>query len=201
MPAFALWLRLALTVAFVVSGGYCLRRCGSRQSRPIHRLNDVTHVLMSVEMIAMAWAVAVPDPLGIQLVVFGVAAVWFALQATGVPLRRAALIPLDGRAAITPNRADASGHGIPSRTQCVHHAVLLAAMIWMVVAIRRDATEMSRPSTVVAGLLGAYCLLAALAWIIAVWWPGAGTARGRGRIAMSHVGMTTAMGVMLIAMR
>jgi hypothetical protein len=209
MPVFALWLRLALTVALVVSGGYCLRRCGSRQARPIYRLHDATHVLMSLEMIAMAWAVAVPDPLGIQIVGFGIAAVWFAVQATGVPLRRAALLPAAEPAHVNAEKSSDT-HGPPPRTQCLHYAALLAVMIWMVVAVRPSAMEMSRPSTEVADVLGAYCLVVALGWAMKAWWPvaralpprfanaAAGTHTG---IAMSYVGMTAAMGVMLIAMR
>jgi uncharacterized protein DUF5134 len=191
---------------------------------------------MNLVMIAMVWAVAVPDPMGLLLVTLGAATVWFALQATGVPLRKASLVPAllpaslppesnpVSTAAVCPN---AHVHGDPSRPQCIHHAVLLAAMVWTLVALRpapaatagaaMPGMPILAPSATVAGAIGVYCLLAALAWATVVWWPGARAralrerfapgitrarhARGRGAIVMSHVGMATAMGVMLMAMR
>jgi hypothetical protein len=216
MPVFALWLRAALTVTFVLSGGVCMRRCivGAGQTRPVDRVNDAAHVLMSVEMIAMVWSMAVPDPLGLQLVVFGVAAAWFALQATAVPLGRAALLPAYGPAAVMDTacqHGQAHRHGTPPRTQCAHHAVLLAAMVWMLVVSRPGAGSatmaampMPERNGLVATVVGGYCLLAAFGWSAFTWWPRRpwrSAAHVRVGTAMSQVGMTAAMGVMLMAMR
>jgi hypothetical protein len=141
MAVLPLLSRVVLTVLLVVAGGLCLSRCRSRTagSTPTGRLNDATHVLMSAEMIAMAWSWSVPDPFGVQVVVFAVAAGWFAVQATGVPITRAALRPAVAGGSCGPRShtpvgtpcIERSGHRAPSRTQCVHHGALMVAMVWM----------------------------------------------------------------------
>lgn len=165
-------LRAALTVAFVASGGYCLLRCvgtGTQRGARL-RVNDAVHVVMAVEMIVMVWAPAVPDPAGIRLAVFALAAGWFLVQATGVPLGRSALVPA------APGPACAA-HPRPGRLLCAHHALLLGVMVWMLVADRTDAPMagmvMHRHALAsVTGAIGGYCLIAAVVWAAVTWWPG-----------------------------
>ena len=102
-------LRWIVTIAFTAVGLFCLYRC-VRESTATQRIDDVLHVLMCVAMVAMAWPAAMDVARVPQIVLFGAAALWFA----GVLV------------------AGRSGHG---RLALGYHAVLMAAMAWMVLVM------------------------------------------------------------------
>ncbi|WP_226353602.1 DUF5134 domain-containing protein [Pseudonocardia sp. ICBG601] len=102
------------TVVFVLTGLYALGRfalLASGAERDGDRGVELSHVVMSVAMIAMAWGwtggPATPSGV-LQLVVFGIFAVSFLAQAV------------------------AAGHDVVASAD---HAVMNAAMVWMVAAM------------------------------------------------------------------
>ena len=105
-----------LAIVFLVVGGYSLVRLAllvGEVGPGGDRLAELSHLLMSIAMIAMAfgWSGGPSSGSGIvQLVLFGVLTVWFL-----------------GRAA-----ARTGDHG-PSSS--VYHAVVCASMVWMVAAM------------------------------------------------------------------
>lgn len=84
-------LSLVLTALFVVTGGWALvrlARVATGRGPAADVIAELSHLLMSVSMIAMAWGVTdgPADPGGVAtLVVFGLVALWAVVQ-----LRRAA---------------------------------------------------------------------------------------------------------------
>lgn len=111
---FSPMLSLVFTAVFLATGVYSLVRLaelGATGDRSGSRAAELTHLVMSLAMIAMAWAWTggPASPSGVlQIVVFGAATVWFALRAR------------------TP------GH---PRAVAGHHVVMNAAMVWMVAAM------------------------------------------------------------------
>jgi hypothetical protein len=224
MPALPLLASVLLTVAFVSSGVFCLRRCVARAGgpTPVDRINDATHVLMSVEMVAMSWSWFLPDPEGIQVAAFATAAGWFLVQAVGAPVTFAALRP-----AIAGSTAQASlgtggeacggrdggpGHGTRRRSACLHHAILMLVMVWMLTLVSRAGRPSVMASMNMSGLgvsprvlgtiIAAYCVVVAPLWAVA-------SVRARRRHGGAVVArdlvtyplMTAAMGVMAVLMR
>ena len=223
MPALPLFASVLLTLAFVGSGALCLRRCVARAGRPtpVDRVNDATHVLMSIEMVAMSWSWFLPDPEGIQVAVFATAAGWFLVQAVGAPVTLAALRP-----AIAGSIAPASlgtstdacgGHetgqrGTRRRPACLHHAILMLVMVWMLALVSRPghASVMASMSfssfgvsaRALGAIIGVYCIVIAPLWAVAS--IRAGRRRGGAVVARDLVTyplMTVAMGVMAVLMR
>jgi hypothetical protein len=186
----AISVRVVLTAVCLASAAICVRRCagpGSRRSR----INDGVHVLMSAEMIAMAWSI--PDPYGVGIAVFTAAALWFAVQATGVPLSRAGLV-----AGTVPAGPICPGHGheAPARTQCLHHAFLLATMVWMMLPSRTGDSMPGMTAASTSAVIGGYLLIVATGWIVNV----LVRAQRDARTAISYAAMTATMGVMLLTM-
>ncbi|MFB9691231.1 DUF5134 domain-containing protein [Amycolatopsis plumensis] len=103
-------LRWILTAVFAAAGAFCLYRC-VRQGPLMSRIADVLHAAMCAAMIAMAWPATMSVARVPQLVLFACAAMWFAV----VTVRGAAV------------------HC--SRWQSGYHAVMMAAMAWMVFAM------------------------------------------------------------------
>lgn len=107
-------LSLVFTAVFLATAVYSLVRLaelGATGDRSGSRAAELTHLVMSLAMIAMAWAWTggPTSPSGVlQIVVFGAATVWFALRA------------------LTP------GH---PRAVAGYHVVMNAAMVWMVAAM------------------------------------------------------------------
>jgi hypothetical protein len=104
-----LTLRWIVTIAFAVTGVFCVFRC--LQGGPAHsRVSDVLHVLMCAGMIVMAWPAGMDFARVPQLVLFTAAAVWFVgMLVFGV-----------------------GGHG---RWSLAHHALMMAAMAWMLLVM------------------------------------------------------------------
>lgn len=111
---FSPMLSLVFTAVFLATAVYSLVRLaelGAIGDRSGSRAAELTHLVMSLAMIAMAWAWTggPTSPSGVlQIVVFGAATVWFALRA------------------LTP------GH---PRAVAGYHVVMNAAMVWMVAAM------------------------------------------------------------------
>ncbi|WP_243790061.1 DUF5134 domain-containing protein [Saccharopolyspora gloriosae] len=108
----SLLLSWILTVLFTATAAWCAFSATRPALRPSDRLSSVSHLVMSLLMIAMTWPWGMSVPATPQVVLFSVATVWFvALTALRVPC--------------------AHGYGSP-RLAHLHHAVMSAAMVWMV---------------------------------------------------------------------
>nr|WP_281377667.1 DUF5134 domain-containing protein [Saccharopolyspora hordei] len=83
---------------------------------PVVRINAAWHVVMCAAMLAMCWPWGTAVPVGPQLVVLGAMAAWFLL--------------------LTAITRWCPGH---RRWQQAHHAVMAAAMCWMLVAMPAPA--------------------------------------------------------------
>jgi hypothetical protein len=105
-------LRWILTAVFVAAGLFCGYRC-LRHGPVTSRFGDVLHVVMCAAMVAMAWPATMSFARVPQLVLFGFAAAWFA--------------------GTTAWGAAHAGH--TGRWQPGYHAVMMAAMAWMVFAM------------------------------------------------------------------
>ncbi len=124
----------------------------------------------------------------------------FAIQATGVPLTRAGLLASAGSNAGTVSFEPVNGHrhAPPPRTQCVHHAIMLAVMAWMIVPVRAMSGMPAMPSrSGIADVIGTYCFLSALAWFVAGFANRPVAVRRSVAINASHAAMTAAMGITL----
>ncbi len=198
--------RIVLTIAFAVTGAFCLWRCVDfwRSRRLSDRIGYGAHVLMAVSMVAMVWA---PPPLvGWQMAIFALATGWFVVQAVGVS-------GLTLRSAAAP--VQVAEHGHHDRPRCLHHAALMALMVWMFQAMSpsamagmnaggRDGMTMSHgagSTPVVAMTGGVYATVAAallgIAALVAL------RRRGDGRSARedaAHAVMTAGMAGMLFVM-
>lgn len=216
--ALPLLARVALTVAFSASGAVHLWRClaGSprRPGNGVDRFNDLIHLLMSVEMIAMAWRAPLHDRWSLQLTVFAVATGWFLVQAIApLPVRPGmcgAVDISDLRHRAAPARQ--SRRGLGARAACLQHAIIAAAMTWMIAdmsaadgiaampaagpapvgtAEHMAGMAMSTASVAVGGAtqwytgswLGGYLLLSASSWLVVAY-----RVRRRRRAAASRVG-------------
>jgi hypothetical protein len=198
-------LRVVVTVLFGFTAVYCAWRVTRPVSVPV-RGTYAAHLLMSVAMIVMAW----PGGVGLlawpQLVLFGAAAVWFTVLA------------------LSFGRAWALGahHALHGRLVYWYHAVMMAAMVWMLVVMDQAVLglgvhsasghkvgraamagmDMSGTSggtavVVVAWVLGLLFCVAGLAWLGSLVPEGAGArARSRSRAsgpARAAIGYETVM--------
>lgn len=109
-------LRVLLTVLFGGSGLFLLAQL-IRAQEPRARVDDGTHVLMCVSMLAMTFPWGDNWPVLPQLIVFGLATLWFLGQLF-------APAPTGG--------AHRHGTGSVRLVAMVYHAVMMAAMVWMV---------------------------------------------------------------------
>ena len=109
-------LAAAFTVVFAVTGLYSLVRIAGMASGAVpdgDRVAELSHLLMSIAMIAMtgAWSGGPDSASGIlQIVVFGLIGLWFLVKVAG---------PDDGH----------------RRVENGYHMVMAAAMVWMVAAM------------------------------------------------------------------
>lgn len=194
-------LRLVVTAMFAVSALYCAVRLTRRISVPA-RGTYAAHLLMGAAMIVMAW----PAGMGVlavpQLIVFGAATVWFLVLAISF-----------GRA-----WARSSHHERHGRLVYWYHAVMMAAMVWMLAAMARAGVSGSGsaghhaaampgmvmggghapiPVTVAAWSFGLLFSVAALVWLGQLVPEGAAGTEGRAlRLGIGpEVGYETLMAV------
>ncbi|ASO21230.1 hypothetical protein FHR81_002199 [Actinoalloteichus hoggarensis] len=107
-------LRWLFTIGFAVALiGFLRQLAGRRVDGPSlpARISALTHVLMCVAMIAMAWPWGMSVPLTPQLVVFSLATAWFL--------------------ALTVGRLRAGRELAGGLSAHVHHTLMAAAMVWM----------------------------------------------------------------------
>ncbi len=106
-------------------------------TRGVARVNDVIHLLMSVEMVAMTWRWPVRDRWSLQLTVFAVATGWFLVQAV-------APLPVGSVMTGVADVPDVQRRAAPERPSCrtmaargasIQHAIVAAVMTWMVAAM------------------------------------------------------------------
>ncbi|MEV0204363.1 DUF5134 domain-containing protein [Streptomyces sp. NPDC050788] len=107
-------LRWILTLAFGLSSVHGIWCMLSPRTDIAARVDHALHAAMGVFMIAMAWPWGMDLPAVPQIVLFGAGALWFV---TAVPLRRG-----------EKSRGRAVRRALP-------HAVMMAAMAWMVVVM------------------------------------------------------------------
>ena len=190
----------------------CLAGSPTRARTGVARVNDVIHLLMSVEMVAMVWRGPVRDRWTLQLTVFAVATGWFLVQAVA---------PLPVGSVMT-GAADVSGvprRAAPDRPSCrtmaargasIQHAIVTAVMTWMIAVmpaggartavgpgVRMPGMAMSSASGVVDALggylgvlLAGYLVLSASLWLVTA-------QRGRLHVRRSalRLGRTRAVGL------
>jgi hypothetical protein len=178
------WLLTAVFAASALGSLPRRRRSGAGVADGI---SAAFHLLMCLALMVMTWRSEPLLPVWLQTAAFGCAVIWFGLAA---PARTA---------------------DVPARSLSGwHHAVMAGAMIWMIMvtpaAMRTPSaggmSAMSRPAipnavAVISALLGAYCGLAAAAWLARA------TDRGlriRDRRAASQAAMSVGMAALLVAM-
>ncbi|MDN5668486.1 MAG: DUF5134 domain-containing protein [Renibacterium salmoninarum] len=118
-------LQWSITVLFTVTGLYSLIRIAIAGSS-IDRTSNILHVLMSASMLSMPWSWGMTVPMSWQMIVFGLAALWYLALAVLKPTAEAG--PGDGH------------HG--SRGLLLYHAFMMAAMVWMAFAMERAMAGM-----------------------------------------------------------
>jgi Domain of unknown function (DUF5134) len=134
------------------------------------------------------------------------------VQATGVPLSASSSWVTGGTATAAGGGTTGygNGHGRGQRLRCLHHGVVMAAMVWMLAALSRmsaGSTAMAAMSTgggsaETSRVVGVYCVAAAAVLLMV-------GVRGRRRIVAGHGSladdvchalMTAGMGVAVLAM-
>ncbi|TCO55027.1 DUF5134 domain-containing protein [Actinocrispum wychmicini] len=154
----------ALTVVFAAAATWFLVGCARPVACTSERITRGTHVLMGLTMIGMVWGTELP--VWLQVTYFGAVTFWFAGLAT------------------VPHRSE----GLPA----MHHALMAAAMAWMVVTMSVGRLSVI---TVVTAVLAWYFVVASLPF-------GYGALRRRLRPldAAGHAAMSLGMGVLLLTM-
>jgi hypothetical protein len=149
------------TVAFAAIGAYYLARL--LRAPGSERVSSAAHLAMCAAMILMVWPWGMDVPALPQQVVFGLATAWFLLLAV---------------------RATPAGH-LRSRVTHGQHAILMAAMVWMLATMPASmtghASSMNMPGmnmsampssgmptyqTVITVAVGIYCLVSALPLVV-----------------------------------
>jgi hypothetical protein len=107
-----------LSLVFAVTAGYYVYRPAARRVGGWKAaLDDALHVLMSVAMVAMVWPWGMAVPVMLYIVTFTAAMLWFV-----------------ARALFTTSTLNPIGHH-DSCGQAWYHAAMMAAMIWMGLAM------------------------------------------------------------------
>jgi hypothetical protein len=184
--------RVAVTLGFLVTCVFCVWRCvelaGTR--RLSDRIGYGAHAVMAVSMVAMVWSP--PVLADWQMAIFGLAAGFFAVQALGISSTSLRLAT-----AGAPTTHECAG----ARIRCMHHAVLMAVMVWMFHAASSGSMSMPGMKHSMLALAGAvYAIIAAALLAVAALAarpPRAGTPASDDA---AHTVMTIGMAVMLMAM-
>lgn len=169
-----------LTIVFGATGLWflagCMRIAAANAVAIIDRMSDLAHAAMCAGMIAMIWPWGRNVPVWFQAAVFGTATVWF-------------LVLLTGDARLRPASYPSGSRGLWH----AHHALMMGAMTWMVVAM---PVSMSMPGavTVISVVLAAYFVLAAIPCL------SGALRRRRALDAACHAVTSVGMGGMLLAM-
>ncbi len=116
-----------VSILFAATGIYYLVRVVIAISW-IDRINNLTHVLMSIVMISMPWGWYSVFPASAQIVVFTLAALWYVFLALFRPGSEAALL---------------AGHHSSSARLLWYHAFMMATMAWMAVAMSPSGPSMN----------------------------------------------------------
>jgi hypothetical protein len=186
-----------VTTAFACSGGWFLYQCAHSGAVVADRISMFLHALMCLAMIPMLWPWGARVPHEPQVVVLGSSVVWFAVLAAG-------------------------GRRVILAIKDVHHALMAALMVWMVVMPMPTQSDRSAPGTggqagmghrngpaPAAVTLAAYCLVATVIWIVEAGTTtgtaastAAGTERPGHRLpaAAGHAAMSLGAGVLTLAM-
>lgn len=109
-------LQWLLTFLFAVTGLYWVIRVFVGFSL-VDRVNNFLHVTMGVVMLAMPWEWGMRIPTGLQMAIFGLAALWYAYFAFSRPDVDAGPLEAHHRGAVF----------------LWYHAVMMGAMVWMAV--------------------------------------------------------------------
>jgi Domain of unknown function (DUF5134) len=160
----------ALTILFAGTALWFLITCTRRTACTTERITGGSHVLMGASMLAMVWGTSLP--LWLQVAFFTAVTLWFAGLAT------------------VPHRP----HGF----RALHHAVMAAAMVWMVIAMSTGHPMHHRSTSVtviVSVALACYFVLAAVPLIYT-----ALTHRHHPLDAAGHAVMSIGTGVLLLGM-
>jgi hypothetical protein len=196
--AVPLVVRATVTVVFAATAVLHLVRCldlmrcrarlpAGARTGGVARVNDLVHLLMSVEMVAMAWRGPVFGWWSLQLTVFAVATGWFLVQAVAplpvgsIRLGAADVPEMQRRAA--PERQPCPT--VAARGACIQHAVVAAVMTWMIAVMPGGARTEIGPGARMSGmamssasgshaalvgypgaLLGGYLVLSATLWLV-----------------------------------
>ncbi|MEV6227809.1 DUF5134 domain-containing protein [Saccharopolyspora shandongensis] len=105
-------LRWILTVLFIATAVWFLLQALRRGARVPERVSSMSHVVMSALMVPMAWPWGMLLPAAPQIALFALAALWFLALAAG-------------------NARFRTGHAHGGGRAQLHHAVMMAAMVWM----------------------------------------------------------------------
>jgi Domain of unknown function (DUF5134) len=190
----------------------CLARSPPRaRAGGVARVNDLVHLLMSVEMVAMAWRGPARGWWSLQLTVFAVATGWFLVQ--GV-----APLPVGSVMTGAADASDSQRRAAPDRRSCrsvaargasIQYAIVTAIMTWMIAVmpaggartavgagVRMPGMAMSSASGAgdldgyLSALLGGYLVLSASLWLVTAH-------RGRPQVRGSapRIGRTRAAGL------
>jgi hypothetical protein len=203
---------VGLTLFVLVAAGMCVRDCvvGDGRLRWVTVANNSAHVAMGLDMVAMVWLSRPGDRWSLQMTVFTLACGWFLVQAAGVSLGTAVMRPaLSG---VGRRRCDSDAETVawPKRGQHLHHAALMATMVWMLAPGTRSEPSMTGMAMVAptlgtgaryaAAVMAGYCLLAAPVWVVIHVRRRTHPISHRGG-TLAHALMAGAMGVMLLGMR
>jgi hypothetical protein len=120
---------VALTVVFAILGIDALLRAARNREHPLDLVGDLLHALMCAGMVAMSWPWWSLLPALPQILLYSLAAAWFALLAL---LQVAGGTGTAGRSAEGQDVALGRGHAPLHQAQ---HAAMMLAMVWMVVVM------------------------------------------------------------------
>ncbi|MER7243242.1 DUF5134 domain-containing protein [Kribbella sp. NPDC000426] len=197
LPSFASW---CLTLAFACSGGWFVYQAISGAGDLTAKVSPLLHAVMCLVMIPMAWPEGLPPASVPQVALLGTATIWFAVSAARARRFKVAI-------------------------SNIHHALMAALMVWMVVmpmpmpmpmpagaempGMQTDghAMEMDPGTTPTGGIapglaaLAAYCLVVTVVLLVR-----AGrtvrTSRSVRHLpsAAGHAAMSFGAGVLILAM-
>lgn len=147
-----------ITVLFAVVGLYCLLRTATGFSW-IDRVSNAVHVLMSLVMALMPWGPYAVIPAAAQITFFSLAALWYAYLAL-----------FDPHADAGPGESHHRGPAL-----IWYHAGMMAAMVWMAVAMTPMSPSMSMGGMDMSGMQmptagGAMAMTGSTSWAMAVAW-------------------------------